>query len=126
MRFFQNVLSRALVTGLGETSTLSEATVKRRDTEVVELQLFSGSQGIADPYQLEESFEMIFAAKVPDDWSDWAPSVVMSSTCVSVSYTSRTLPVYFLPTHSDVRFSTRSSAASIGAVAMGASAILWG
>jgi hypothetical protein len=82
MRFFQNVLSRALVTGLGETSTLSEATVKRRDTEVVELQLFSGSQGIADAYQLEESFDMVFAAKVPDDWSDWAPSVVMSSTFV--------------------------------------------
>lgn len=80
MRFFQNVQSRALVTGLGESAILTEASVKRRDTEVFELQLFTGAQGVAENYQLAESFEMRFLAKLPNDWT--GPAVVMSTSFV--------------------------------------------
>lgn len=70
MRFFAPIAAnpRQLVIGLGSNFPLTSAQFKRRDAAAVELQIFTGDQASATPFQLPDGWIVKFGCKAPGDF----------------------------------------------------------
>lgn len=70
MRFYCpiNANPRQIFNGLGSSFPFTNATFKRRDAASVELQLYTGDQASAMPYQLPDGWVMRFGCKAQDDY----------------------------------------------------------